>query len=210
MYDTQAFASSRLLETVIFYKGSPYYVSNIGPDLTISALALPDLKTSSKIPMKDPDLNVSKFQLGYMNQASRGGRPVTGYFSRMPVRKTKQGLSYENTSFIPLSGDRRPTTKFPYSWGEFIGTQGFVDGLSGRFPSKEEALAGIALGKYIGQAFSRSFAFEMSSLGLIFLHYKGNPIAYSEDGDLFRAKKRYHYLREVMLDAGLQLSLKEA
>jgi hypothetical protein len=210
MYDTQTFASSRLNETVVLYDGKPHFVLGVGSDMTLSTHVLPGQKQHGKIPITDPRLNVSKFELGYMNQSLRGFSPITGYYTRMPARKTKQGLSWENTSFIPLSGDRKPAKKFQFSWAEFIGTQGFVDSLSGMFPSKKTALSRLSEGTHTGQAFSRCFAFEMSTIGLVILHYKGNAIAYSEDGDLFLAKKKYHYLREVMGDSGLKLGLKEA
>lgn len=97
MFDNRHDASMRLNGTIIRYKNIPYYIRGVeeswieaidGNILVLLASPCSNTTAISKIPLSDPDINISSPPLGYIRLSNY----TWSYAVRMPERKQAQGM----------------------------------------------------------------------------------------------------------------------
>lgn len=135
-------AALRLQDTVIFFKGIPYYVKTEGMTLHLFGLRH-EMPRLGSCPANSPDVEVRSPPLGFVNT-----KDTVYWVFRPPYRKQKQGLCTENCCFSQLEEkdfDRISTRQ--------MCTQSFENMLLDKYPSYEDAME-----SGVHRAFHKQFA----------------------------------------------------
>lgn len=191
MYETVNAARDRLSDTVIYNpRGEPFRAEAftedpngglrvMGTDLVVKRVAEYALN----------ECQFMQYNLGYMNTPSGAV-----YVYRIPVRKYRQGLHFENVNIGAYMNWRDTITK-PY----------FIDMMMRKYPSLREAQDSLQANKECESvAFHPRMALSRDDLGLYFLLYKGKRIGWS-DTDEFRLPSDFSYLRESLNESGVKV-----
>lgn len=183
-YDYPDYAASRLVGTVVTYKGDPVLVENI---LSDGISHLQDLKSGDMLVVDMNDLDTTPVPLGFVNK-----NKTCVYICRSPKRNDwKQGMRYENIVSITNLG-RSALNGISYK--EISST------IMGKFPSLSTCFKNVSTGKHNKQAFSRDFCFcylqEDVGKPTVSVEYGGFGVVgtYSEEG--FNLSQKYKYLKE--------------
>lgn len=208
MYDNAEEAEHRLGHTVILYDGKPVYINNIypynpangkEPGIYLETYQLPAMAKADMLPLADPKFEYHSMRLGYVN-----GKNNAVYLSRMPVRKFKQGLNDDNVSVLHLpgvAGEAQPRIRFT----NLMKTVGLVHMCAGEYPSFEKVLRSLqGDNDIVSQAFDRQLALGKDGLGMFNLFYRGERVAFTEDGKVFKTSADYSYLKEFMAENGIK------
>lgn len=120
----------RLHQSVVRYKGKPYYCFHDGgTQLTLGGLE--DNSTEIvQVDANSEDLDIRSPELGYVNW-----KQGCGYVSRSAVRRQKQGISHENLFMRNAGSDQQQPLPANY-----LRTTEFFNMLIGNYPSYEEAM----------------------------------------------------------------------
>lgn len=200
-YRTLEECNDRLVRTVIFYGEDPVYVFNAEPvngGVNIGYLPLPlkaDLDElairAGKVewaPCSDPKWRAHDLLVGYVN----GERTKKSYYlTRMPLRKWKQGLTQEN--LLMPRGD--------VGWAGLCKAATFRDMLINKYPSFRAAkgqITNLDGMESRGIAFHRHLSVYYDQKELFWLHYRGDAVASSHDGDVFHLPSKRKYLQEFL------------
>lgn len=217
MYDNAEEAHHRLLNTVILYEAKPVYVHMVtdyhplkkGAGIYLECYTLPDMVGKNYYELSDPKFEYHSMRLGYVN-----GRNHAVYLSRMPARKIKQGLYNDNIlitklpSAVDEAGGRNAAPRMTFQ--QIMKTQGFVDMCAGEYPTFDKVLKSMkADGEVVSQAFSRQLALQKDGLGVLNLYYRGERVALSDNGDVFKTSADYSFLKEVMAENGIKFVEKD-
>ena len=167
-YDTDEYARSRLLETIVLHEGKPVKVEHIGDGHAVYA----ELKGGdvSRCPLSEIDL--TPIRLGYFNH---GGD--AHYLKRLPKRRDwRQGLRGNNVNMPRLLNT------------------GVIELCKGTYPSFEEACDMVEDG-WDCVAFSRQFAVdntgEIEYRGL-------HNVGHLDEGSPVELLHQYEYLAEAL------------
>lgn len=186
--DQTLFASNadlklRLDNTIIRYKGKPFHCRASGGDDKLSLTRLDDKETQAiNVPADHPDLDISSPPLGFVNYDR-----TCVYYSRLPQRKYKQGLSQDGIQVRSLYGTSERNREHPVNSTRLSNT---IRGIYTSFHSCFTRATSTS--KDYAQAFSRNFALaKVGATGDIHLYHKFTII-----GD-FDRKKRYFCLKET-------------
>lgn len=174
----EADLGQKLHDTVCRYKGQPVWIKV--RDGEIHGYELPGAgKLIGRIMKDDVDFDISNVPLGYVNSANRGEKVY--YLTRIPVRRTKQGLSNQNLKLnslpkLPFNGKLAGATSILIS-------NGFVDMVNNSYPQLEDAMK--LLRKNLvehgieGQiAIRRDIALSIDKAGIVFVYYKNDYIGW--------------------------------
>lgn len=132
----------------------------------------------TEIKREDPLFDISNVPLGYVNSATKGERVY--YTTRIPIRRTKQGLSNQNLKVSSLP---------KLVSGKLVGglnvmmSNGFVDMVNNKYPPLEDAMkllrTNLAEHGLEGQiAIRRDIAMSIDKAGIIFVYYKNDYIGW--------------------------------
>lgn len=205
----------RLRDSIVLYKGMPVYVRDISPvgndgesgDF-LHVTELPGFKKSYFVRTKDPNLNYKTFNFGYCNSKTHAI-----YITRMPVKKSKQGitkdcLSIPNLTDMNFDGMELTGSGGPIPTGvvydKLIRTKAFTDMVTNNYPALGYAYEMLMTGTK-GCAFHRNFALIRDPLELEVLLYKGERAASIAKFPYFKVPKAKYWLRETMEEAGMRL-----
>lgn len=182
------------LDSCIFrYKGVPYYVRGKNATLSLYVLGNQNENAAHQIPYNDPDLDISSIPLGYVNvpNPSDKGAYFVYYFTRIPVRRVKQGVTTENTNMSALPGANKMAQK-----SNVMFSKSMTDSIIGNFPKLDIALkelrrlvaskdAEILQGKSarFEIAISRSIALVIDQMGIIRVYHKNVYIGWIAPDD---------------------------
>lgn len=136
-------ARMRLNDTIGLYKGKPVLIK-VNQDDPVNTITLTPLQQSQgyvKIKCTDPHLELHQFNMGYAN-TNRGAQ----FWSRMPARIQRQGITSENTF---CDGERVSIRA--------LLSKTFSDMLMNVYPSYDEALENVTNGQRTSMAFSNEF-----------------------------------------------------
>lgn len=205
MYDNAGDANRYLSGTVAYWDGDPVYIFEVTNRQNDAGRRI-IMAYVCKIPMggqlefwidiNDAKFNCMKYQLGYCNSKEYGAI----YVSRRPARIQSQGICGANLSAKGLADGLRGRDIF----GHLTRDPGFVDMLTGKYPTADEARKMLeANPKIKAVAFSPTLCFKRHPRfsNLLFLGYKGDDVAYSDSGE-FTLPEEYHYLRETCQPKG--------
>jgi hypothetical protein len=218
MYDSVEEAGNRLNSTVITYDKSPVYVLECdGRKNAIKAwvLPMPSFRQKDKLSIRidDPLCDYRSIPLGYTN-CKKG----SVLLSRIPVRGAgyKQGLHGGNINIQPvhpvdvlvdMEADGAVGVEGrAHDWNTLIRTSGFCNMVKGIYPSIPQCIDRLQKEKdLVSLAFNRYFTLCKDQVGILYLHYKGERVGYSEFVDRFKVPKNFQYLREVMAEHGVKV-----
>ena len=210
-YDNNAEAQTKLSNSLIMYKGEPFFVAECSAK-TVSGWPLPLARERAevvRIPMTDPSLTYSKMRLGYINFESGGA----AFLARSSLRRNRQGLCSDNVVSVN-------NNEVQFNFGNELYKDSLKNTLLGKYPSFEEALDRVASEKKkrqpnglvavpsysTGVAFNKQLAIRRKDLNLFFLMYKGHAIDVSVGvPKAFTLPEEYTHLREVVAEAGVPL-----
>lgn len=160
----------KLNDTICRYDGEPVYIRTTDGRLCLYRLT--DTNTYfTVIKGTDEKLDVSSPALGYTQYRNK-----VYYLSRVPVRRTKQGLATNAISLTPLGAQDNPYGKGMAT--QVVFQQGFIDMVVGKYPTLENAMKALRADhaknpKESSQiAISRSIALEINAVGIINVYYK--------------------------------------
>lgn len=208
----------RYLNSIIYYKGDPVHVYDISPardrdddredtNITLSVTFLPydhTVNKSQKLSAFDPGFYDTPTYLGYANAFTRMSEQQDRliqygtFLTRMPIRRSRQGVCSENL-FIPRSSG--------HGFNDLLYKPGFMKMLKNEYPSFRETKELVLKDKDTGSwAFDPKFALEFTQLDQFHLYYKNLPVGYSLDGDNFVLSKGSFWLREILEEKGLKVS----
>jgi hypothetical protein len=187
IYDNRADAVSRLMDTVIFYKGAAFYVEDISRDLEIIGHSILS-KEPLVINQEDSELSVACPEIGFVN-TPRGAH----YFMRQPMRRWKQGLDFRSL-ICPYSGIR------PRG---LLTLDTLASCLENNYPSFKESIhIGRSLNPFKtheglpSRAFCKTFSVASGTEGLL-LNYKGREVGVVEGEEPILSSK-FQWLRESL------------
>lgn len=154
-----AYASSRLLGSIIGYNGQPHYVK----DSNEKDFYLSHTLTGEEVKVPFDQLDLSNPELGYVNYDS-----ISCYVMRRPLRKYLQGLTPYNTVFHLKDGHTLPpkfsTVPFLSMWKNHYPS---LDKICEKTYNLEMEIGGV----------SRHFALSRGySVSNFTLHYKNREV----------------------------------
>lgn len=152
----------RLQGTFIRYAGKPVYVAEIiknPPRLILQDLGSEDIL--AKVSPDDSDLDISAFEVGYVN-SSNG---VVSFLSRSASKHYKQGTYPDHLISRNIENSDHTVST---SW---VG-EAFYDMLLGVYPSKVEAAESLITKKRKEVALSRDVALQRLPSDVILVYYK--------------------------------------
>jgi hypothetical protein len=199
MYDLLETAQARLGGTLVLYKGEPAYVMKISGmnaniRVTLRRTYGEDNSIDFTVPLRDPNLAVNTFKLGYVNNTDG----YVYFAARKPLRRYKQGLAEENVTFLSSNGleNAGVVSIFKKEFGNM---------LTGRYPSLNDALEQVKGGYARQIAFHKRMFVEQDPLGIQVLYYRNKKIGYSEGSFNFKLKPDQFFLKEQLQESGVQL-----
>lgn len=188
-FEPHEYAVSRLVDTVIMYKGRAFYVTDIRENLNVRGTIVLTGEEHT-VDQDDPDLRFDCPPVGYIN-TPRGAV----YAMRIPQRRWKQGIDMR--ALVDHRGRRI----------EGVDMQMVSHCLEGNYPKFEHSIKKKAEGRNPFRmepernrkiAFSKNFCIDPS--GRQVLEYKGDPVGYIED-NLPILEDRFEYLKESLEEA---------
>ena len=144
------------------------------------------LITSPKFKMFRP------FKMGFMNDFSLD--PNAKYTTRLPARRSKQGLFGESFASTSLKDDPRGVPK--ENFRTVIGRVPFAEMVKGQYPELIEVLD--TLHEDTSIAVDREFAIKRDRLGLDYLYFKTDKVGLVRRGEVLLGN-RFGYLREAII-----------
>ena len=156
-----------------------------------------DNKTTRIVPQTDPLLDVSTVPLGMMNIGNS-----CGFVTRSPSRRQyTQGVSLDSfsTKWIgdnPIRNDKK-------TWEKSL-----KETILGVYPNFHQIMNEFAGNeKVLSRAFSRDLAIEIDrNLGLCYLCYKADTVAWSDTGDTWTLSESFRFLKETLVEKGVKLN----
>lgn len=200
-YDNAADVALRLHKTVCLYRNRPVLVrtdftkirDNNETDVDIRDLITGE---NSVIHSSDEDLEVRAFPLGYVND-SHGAR----YIARIPIRKSRQGLSIENTCVFDSSGQMSMIDQrllMSVQLGKMI---------MRNYPDVLEAYEVVKSKSNITSwAFAPKLMLAENDIGLVVLHYFTLPLAVYNKGK-FMLTERFEKYGAVLKRNGVPFEI---
>lgn len=180
MFASQSDFSSRVVDTIVKYRGEFFYAMPSTTDsYHLSLFTLPSITLSHQnVHVDDEELSITATKLGLFNYQGKVLEPV-----RVPMRRYRYGTPPEYISASPPDS----TGGSAYSnCVTLYRSQGFVDMLYGRYPSVREALEDIKKsGGRTQVAVSRFFYLKEDNIGLIRLMFGDECVLWvSPSGEL--------------------------
>ena len=191
-YDNLEEVNLRLKGTIVNYDGEPCYIQKAADDypdgkirLFISMLPLflrpfdvdqferDEQVVGSTIRKRIDSRKFDNFRpvkLGYCNFFRDGVAKHCSYLSRVPVRRSKQGLSPEALHAAFYSRDGAPA-----DFSNLIKNRSFYETIKGIYPSFEEILPVLVPNSSV--AFSREFCLYKDYSGIVYIHRVNERIA---------------------------------
>ncbi len=167
-YTTFKDLSDRLHGTICKYGNVPYHI-RVESETEISLWSVDQRKLLKVIPVEEvDDIDVQSIELGYMNYEASGQSNVVLYGRRTVKRQWKQGLSYNNTLFETLDGQKKHS--------EVLNTVSFENSVLGIFPTFSEALT--LIGKEGEYAISQEVAVKALPVGVILMYVRGKNLGW--------------------------------
>lgn len=187
MYHTALYEDLRtmFLRTLVMYKGSLVFVSEICPD---RHCLLFSLKTQKQKTVENPfdDFSTQAMRIGMVNLHTH-----CVYVERLPVRRWRVGLDLTNLDIhtFPECGENYRKAKAEF---DTLTCSSIAKAVFGEYPTYQEAYKSVQ--KYQGiVAFDKQFA--VTSLGELF--YKTTCVGRAtEEGPLL--KKGFQHLEQIM------------
>jgi hypothetical protein len=161
--------SLKLNDTICRYKNKPVYIKVADGTLCLYELTSAGQKWFKVIKSDDPDLDISSIPLGYIQYNHR-----VYYLTRIPMRKTKQGLSAGTLRITSL----KSTSNSKGLSSALIWSQAFVDMVLDQYPSLQDSMKLLRKHysldtKFCGEvALSRDIAISINEMGIIEVYYK--------------------------------------
>ena len=205
-YVNAADVNTRLNGTVVRYKNEPVYVEQQGVnrrdrenDLRVDLHDVINKTWIENIHTSDEDLDVSAFpNMGYGNY-----RGVARYFTRIPNRRTANGVTTTNCCFWTRNPDGSLSSN--NVGREVLLNVDFHQMLRGKYPSFEDALKTVSSHQAQSVAVNRKLAIMEDEVGLIKLSYFARPIAvYNDKKDLFMVSERLEHYVPIIKMLGVQ------
>lgn len=209
----------RYLHTVIYFKGEPVYIVDIAPsrgardagEVKLVYTRLPqnyDTENKQYRELATHEGFTDSPNLGYANAFAKPDyddeyKDVVkygAYLSRMPIRRSKQGL-FSESLYIPKGCNK--------GFIDLLYTPEFVDMLTGKYQSFKEIrdLVTTNRGKFGVMGFDPVLALKMNKLEQLVLFYKEDQVGYSLDGgDNFNLVKGKRWLAEQLEEKGLKVA----
>ncbi len=190
MYTSHKDLQDRLDGTICRFNDTPVYVSLDGTNLKLWDVATRSVLIKTITP-DDPRFDISMLDLGYFNYTLRGPekKNVVLFMRRDPTKKYKQGTCVNYLRSHTIDG------KIDNNWGSSaVLSQGFVDSLTGVFPSLDEVKEGEQY------AISQNVAVERDNLGLLNIYYRTEKVACrTPDDKTHMIKGEYTWIVERLL-----------
>lgn len=206
MYDTNAEAKQKLASTIVLLEDTPVTVLDAKGDGDKLSLKYVRLRTGEEkwasIRDKGWEFRNLGSRLGYTNTDLSNYKEAL-YLTRMPVRKSIQGLSTYNVSIPNFKGsDKLGLPKTRCDWSVACSRQTwFLDTLEGKYPGIPELISEFTKNPLLtSRAFNRKLAIRKTKVGPFYLEYRGKDIGYTEDFDRWNISKDFEHLRESLED----------
>lgn len=179
MFASQGDFSSRVIDTIVKYRGEFYYAMPSSTDsYHVTLFSLPAMsQVHANVHVDDEELNITASKLGLFNLKGRVLDPI-----RVPMRRYRYGTPPEYISAVAPDGEGSSYS----TCSTIFRDQGFIDMLYGRYPTVREALNQIKASKGKNQvAVSRFFFLKEDSIGLIRLMFGDECVLWvSPSGEL--------------------------
>lgn len=211
MYDTVEEIRQKIDGSVVLYDGYPVRI--FGADGSKSKLVVHCMKLpleSKPIQMSDNGMlhipaSDSKWdfkslgsRLGYVQTKGPLSTLDSVFVSRVPVRRSRQGLDTHTTTVIspPEWGGYRLTIE------QLMYQPNFVNTMMGSFPKSKEAFNTLINSSKIVQSvpISRKLAMSYDRVSPPVLLYRTEKVGYTEDGTVFKIAEHKKYLTETLVD----------
>lgn len=167
-YNTAKDLHDRLHSTFVMFQGKPIYVDEIQKN-PVKIIGVYENGDSEKIVPDHPDLDISGFELGYINTTHQGNRLVV-YASRGTAKHYKQGTCREHLSIEGIDGN-------PPGWGINWTGGPFWDLLNNRYPTLNTAKELLSQSR-TQVAISKSVALKRIDVDVIMIYLRKKEVAW--------------------------------
>ena len=177
-------AMMRLNQSVIRFEGEPVFVTNVivpGRERMIGVGNRLSDGTCIQFDLDAEGTDYTPVPVGYVNLDS-----MSLYVSRFPIRKWKQGLHRDNSRLTP-------NDEFPVN--DILRSKQLGLCIKGVFPTESEVLSTLHYNKVRSRAFCRDFSVSISSLGLKFLHYRGEAVGWYQKDRMILGEGREYLIQ---------------
>lgn len=191
-------AGMRFSRTIIRYKGKPCWVDNVNGDFSADARYLKDNK-SFQIPdiRNKEEIDVVPVPLGFCDVEG-----IARYLTRMPCRRTKQGLAQEA---LYCEGDGVPDF---YRMRQY--SKALEKTINNVYSCFKEAYVKVGKDLVVSQAFHRNWAvwkdIDKGEICVLFKHF-GKVGTANEDGTI-KLFPEYSYLQETYNEEVLDVQVR--
>lgn len=204
IYETREEANLKIANSVILYEDNPIYVKEIKEDMSVVFWKLPFIDMANdktfKIKLNNEKLSMRDFNIGYVNPEYPNKNKAIFLF-RKPVRKSRQGICGENLFSYNYEGGGENRV----GMNSLLYDKGFVSMFKNSYPTFEEAAELLTKDESPKRiAFHRDFALEKDPLGVLFVYYRGQKVAWGNLGR-FVAPAKFEFLKEVSNISGVNI-----
>lgn len=168
---------TRLGGSLFMYKGRLYSYSFDGELIRTKDILSGEY--GPRLPVDDPDIDISSIELGYVNSYGAGrddsSTPKTTavYVTRAPLKQWRQGVHPNNVQVVAVSG-----SWVSWSRESLLYSRGFAEACMGVFPTLAEALK-VPSGSSV--ALSRTVALHKADYGSVGVYYKCKAVGYFDN-----------------------------
>jgi hypothetical protein len=199
---------NRIGRSVICMDGAWWYVDEvIREPLGFNGYELPMTRDShiKNVPLGKIETIVD---LGYVNLEDFRKFSGALYVERTPARSPRQGLTSNNTSLRYPSLMKESPATFNITVERLVtlhaSSGAFIDMVTGKYPSLEECLEKLALGRAGSWAFSPHFAVVSDDFrGDFVLDYRGSACGWFTKTNEVSLTKNFEYLKESLHDLNI-------
>jgi hypothetical protein len=187
--DDYEYANAKLSDSIVSFNGHPVYVERVDEegDVRYTPLGSNDRPLTARL----KDFDLTPLPLGNINL----NRGMVSYAARYPVRGWKQGLRMGSIYFLTNSTEGRRIN--PHDTG-------FVNCLTGNYPTMKSCIESLVCEEAQQIAFSREFFLHpFDKTGMSLLGYKNiivgvGRLTEAKDNLLFTLNEKYKFLQETL------------
>lgn len=204
-YDGDGDGQQRLAGTVVLFDGDPIYIYGVQNRLIqySPVLTMNNNRNPSHVPLNDPRINALNIPLGYVNTLYK----EAVYLRRRPIRHGYQGIREQALLINPFGSLKARTAlgQNRYTWGPLMRDPGFTDMCHNKYPTYDAAMKLMEEDKDLfSVAFHRRLSLNRTKPGFpIYIYYRGNQVAWSDNGKLQLPPQLSHY-RELLAEHNIR------
>lgn len=195
LYDNLEDAKAKLSGSLCYYDGKAIIIKDVccedpdGEKITL-IIAGRNCNKSKVVPLDDPRLNITRFNIGYCNRPE-----FATWWYRTPIKQYHQGLKANQMKGITSNPEFRGVDRFEFS-------DRVARMMENIYPEKDNCEKLLKDGEALSVAFHKNFGVSSDKMHRdLILEYKGRQIGTTKNFKDFDLLEENRYLTEALREA---------